>query len=164
MRTPLLIACAAGKADVVRTLIKSGADVNNPVGDIVGNRPLDLAVISNSVETVLALLEAGAQIRPSKDQVAVRSPLSMTQSRLDMLIQQRQDGRTKSQCLNQVLQIVELLKHYITKNDKDATDELDKLVSKLSLVALDEQQDDDDYNNHLMVMKGLKDMITKINH
>ncbi|KAI9305014.1 hypothetical protein BJ944DRAFT_162520 [Cunninghamella echinulata] len=59
LRSPLLIACAAGRADLVRLLISYGADVNNPVGDIIGNRPLDLAVISNNVETVLALLEAG---------------------------------------------------------------------------------------------------------
>ncbi|KAI8146917.1 hypothetical protein BJV82DRAFT_508528 [Fennellomyces sp. T-0311] len=59
LRTPLLVACAAGKADVVRILIRWGADVNNPMGDIIGNKPLDLAVISNSFDTVLALLEAG---------------------------------------------------------------------------------------------------------
>ncbi|KAI8885691.1 hypothetical protein K501DRAFT_179171 [Backusella circina FSU 941] len=59
LRTPLLVACAAGQAAVVRTLVRWGADVNNPMGDIVGNKPLDLAVISNDVDTVLALLEAG---------------------------------------------------------------------------------------------------------
>ena len=59
LRTPLLVACAAGKADVVRVLIRWGADVNNPVGDVIGNKPLDLAVISNNFDTVLALLEAG---------------------------------------------------------------------------------------------------------
>jgi hypothetical protein len=30
------------------------------MGDIVGNKPLDLGVISNDVDTVLALLEAGS--------------------------------------------------------------------------------------------------------
>ncbi|KAI9310847.1 hypothetical protein BX666DRAFT_1868985 [Dichotomocladium elegans] len=59
LRTPLLVACAAGKADVVRLLIRWGADVNNPMGDILGNKPLDLAVVSSSVDTVLAVLEAG---------------------------------------------------------------------------------------------------------
>lgn len=59
LRTPLLVACAGGKADVVRLLIRWGADVNNPMGDIIGNKPLDLAVISSNVDTVLAVLEAG---------------------------------------------------------------------------------------------------------
>ncbi|KAI9469782.1 MAG: hypothetical protein EXX96DRAFT_451490, partial [Benjaminiella poitrasii] len=59
LRTPLLVACAAGQAAIVRELIKWGSDVNNAMGDIVGNKPLDLAVISNNVDTVLALLEAG---------------------------------------------------------------------------------------------------------
>jgi ankyrin repeat protein len=59
MRTPLLVACAAGRTDVVKVLIEFGADPNCPTGDIVGNKPLDLAVISNNVETVIALLDAG---------------------------------------------------------------------------------------------------------
>ncbi|KAF7725212.1 hypothetical protein EC973_000378 [Apophysomyces ossiformis] len=162
MRTPLLIACAAGKADVVRALIKSGADVNNPVGDVVGNKPLDLAVISNNVETVLVLLEAGAQIRSSKGQVALRSPLSMAQSRLDMLIRQHRDGSAGSRCLDQVLQIVELLKHYVAKNDINAANELDELVSKLSAVGLKEEPGVEGSDQGLKVMKGLKDMIDRI--
>lgn len=59
MRTPLLVACAAGRTEVVKVLIEFGADPNCPTGDIVGNKPLDLAVISNNVETVIALLDAG---------------------------------------------------------------------------------------------------------
>ncbi|KAI8974685.1 hypothetical protein BDB01DRAFT_728691, partial [Pilobolus umbonatus] len=59
LRTPLLVACAAGQAAIAETLIQWGADVNNPVGDIVGNKPLELAVISNSVDTVIVLLKAG---------------------------------------------------------------------------------------------------------
>ena len=59
MRTPLLVACAAGNADVVKVLMEYGADPNCLTGDIVGNKPLDLAVISNSVDTVIALLDAG---------------------------------------------------------------------------------------------------------
>lgn len=69
LRTPLLVACAAGKADVVRALIRCGADVNNPMGDIVGNKPLDLAVISNNVDTVLALLEAGIRVLFERERV-----------------------------------------------------------------------------------------------
>jgi ankyrin repeat protein len=63
LRSPLLIACASGKADLVRLLVKHGADVNNPVGDIIGNRPLDLAVVSNNVDTVVALLELGKKAK-----------------------------------------------------------------------------------------------------
>ncbi|KAI9273608.1 ankyrin repeat-containing domain protein [Sporodiniella umbellata] len=61
LRTPLLVASAKGNTDMVKELIKWGADVNNPVGDIVGNKPLHLAVISNNFDTVLTLLEAGNQ-------------------------------------------------------------------------------------------------------
>ncbi|EIE85156.1 hypothetical protein RO3G_09866 [Rhizopus delemar RA 99-880] len=59
LRTPLLIASASGNTELVKILIKYGADVNNPVGDIVGNTPLHLAVVSNNVDTVLTLLENG---------------------------------------------------------------------------------------------------------
>ncbi len=59
LRTPLLIASAKGHAEVIKAFIEWGADVNNPMGDIVGNRPLHLAVVSNNVDAVLALLEAG---------------------------------------------------------------------------------------------------------
>jgi ankyrin repeat protein len=55
----LLVACAAGHAKVVQVLIGLGADVNNPMGDIVGNHPLDLAIHANSVDTVVVLLDAG---------------------------------------------------------------------------------------------------------
>ncbi|KAI9490376.1 ankyrin repeat-containing domain protein [Zychaea mexicana] len=130
LRTPLLVACAAGKADVVRVLIRWGADVNNPVGDVIGNKPLDLAVISNSFDTVLALLEAGAHVTqppvappatsmserdsrlpaPAHRRVGARSPLSLAQSRLDLLIAQRQntDGvnvtKQREVCMDQIVQ------------------------------------------------------------
>lgn len=66
MRTPLLVACAAGNADVVKVLMEYGADPNCLTGDIVGNKPLDLAVISNSVDTVIALLDAGTIPPPTR--------------------------------------------------------------------------------------------------
>lgn len=125
LRTPLLVACAAGQAAVVRQLIRWGSDVNNAMGDIVGNKPLDLAVISNNVETVLALLEAGAKITNHYDnssnnlrpddglplqvrlRAATRTPLDLAKSRLDMLIRQSEsaNGTIKSETIDQVLQV-----------------------------------------------------------
>lgn len=119
LRTPLLVACAAGQAAIVKQLIRWGADVNNPLGDIVGNKPLDLAVISNSVETVLALLEAGAKITtttkmqdnglplPTRIRAGSRTPLDLANSRLDLLIKQsKQAYSIKSETMDQVLQVV----------------------------------------------------------
>jgi ankyrin repeat protein len=122
LRTPLLVACAAGQAAVVRQLIRWGSDVNNAMGDIVGNKPLDLAVISNNVDTVLALLEAGAKISPSNNinvqaddglplpvrlRAATRTPLHLANSRLDMLIKQsEQSTLIKSDTIDQVLQVL----------------------------------------------------------
>jgi ankyrin repeat protein len=127
LRTPLLVACAAGQAAVVRQLVRWGADVNNAMGDIVGNKPLDLAVISNSVDTVLTLLEAGAKITNHYDnnstsynlrpddglplqvrlRAATRTPLDLANSRLDMLIKQSEstNGAIKPETIDQVLQV-----------------------------------------------------------
>ena len=115
LRTPLLVACAAGQAAVVRQLIRYGADVNNPMGDIVGNKPLDLAVISNDVDTVLVLLEAGAHIHrhitdnqshlQTRLRAATRTPLDLANSRLDLLISQSNSTSRKS--MDQVLKVKE---------------------------------------------------------
>lgn len=114
LRTPLLVACASGEAAVVKVLLRYGADANNPVGDIVGNKPLDLAVVSNSVESVLALLEAGAQVvppaTPADDGVPVpiqqrlrkRSPLDLAKSRLAMMAQAGVGGDAFTNQVSQV--------------------------------------------------------------
>lgn len=121
LRTPLLVACAAGQAAVVRQLIRYGADVNNAMGDIVGNKPLDLAVISNNVDTVLALLEAGAKVSNYAEQskmqaddglpltvrlrAATRTPLDLANSRLDLLIKQSEESKSINPAtMDQVLQ------------------------------------------------------------
>lgn len=129
LRTPLLVACAAGQAAIVKQLIKWGADVNNAMGDIVGNKPLDLAVISNDVDTVLVLLEAGAkvghfndttnQIQPddglplqTRLRAAKRTPLDLANSRLDLLLRQAEitGATTKSDTMEQVLKVCILFK------------------------------------------------------
>ena len=124
LRTPLLIACAGGHAAVVRQLIRFGANVNNPMGDIVGNKPLDLAVISNDVDTVLAVLEAGAKVASHdssqqhgmaddglplalRRRAATRTPLDLANSRLELLIQQSESkGTIKSNTMDQVKQVI----------------------------------------------------------
>lgn len=137
LRTPLLVACAGGRAEIVRILIRYGADVNNPMGDIVGNKPLDLAVISNSVPTVLALLEAGAKVNPPKHaslppddgvplpmqyRLGARSPLSLAYSRLDLLIRLREENgssdlQSQQTMVNQVLEIIDLLKRFLNREN-----------------------------------------------
>lgn len=119
LRTPLLIACAGGHAAVVRQLVRFGANVNNPMGDIVGNKPLDLAVISNDVDTVLAVLEAGAKFSNHNNHIAddglplevrrraaTRTPLDLANSRLELLIKQSEsNGIIKSNTMDQVKQV-----------------------------------------------------------
>lgn len=119
LRTPLLIACAGGHAAVVRQLVRFGANVNNPMGDIVGNKPLDLAVISNDVDTVLAVLEAGAKFSNHNSHIAddglplevrrraaTRTPLDLANSRLELLIKQSEsNGIIKSNTMDQVKQV-----------------------------------------------------------
>ncbi|KAI7885141.1 hypothetical protein K492DRAFT_157544 [Lichtheimia hyalospora FSU 10163] len=187
LRTPLLVACAGGKADVVRLLIRWGADVNNPMGDIIGNKPLDLAVISSNVDTVLAVLEAGAKVmRPglssssddplpgSLRQRQTRSPLRLAESRLDLLIAKRQEQGSsmleegkQDKNMDQIIQIIKLLKYFSpsSNNPSDkATDtvanELDELTSKLSSIALNSTTDKP--ADDLEIMMGLREVITKL--
>lgn len=124
LRTPLLVACAAGQAAIVRQLVRWGADVNNPMGDIVGNKPLDLAVISNNVDTVLALLECGAKITnyanckinaddglplPIRLRAASRTPLDLANSRLELLIKQSEQTKTvKTETMDQVMEVINI--------------------------------------------------------
>ncbi|ORZ21483.1 hypothetical protein BCR42DRAFT_407624 [Absidia repens] len=135
LRSPLLIACASGHAEMVRLLVKFGADVNNPVGDIVGNRPMDLAVVANNFDTVLTLLELGAVIqRPAATKSSFssnhgsgmdtneskcpppiphrlgRTPLDLAQSRLNLLSQN--DQSAGGDVVPQVIKIINLLKYY----------------------------------------------------
>ena len=66
--TPLLFAAREGRIDVVRVLLKAGADVNETLqtkkavtrGPKPGNSPLTLAVENGHFELAVALLKAGA--------------------------------------------------------------------------------------------------------
>lgn len=116
---------------MVRQLVRFGANVNNPMGDIVGNKPLDLAVISNDVDTVLAVLEAGAKVASHEStsqqhgmaddglplalrrRAATRTPLDLANSRLDLLIKQSESkGAVQSNTMDQVKQV----RNYIVKS------------------------------------------------
>ncbi|KAL9552850.1 hypothetical protein MBANPS3_003575 [Mucor bainieri] len=187
LRTPLLIACAGGHAAVVRQLVRFGANVNNPMGDIVGNKPLDLAVISNDVDTVLAVLEAGATVTshdssqqngmagddglPSlalRRRAATRTPLDLANSRLELLIQQSESkGTIKSNTMDQVKQIIQLLTHFLPPTSVDELNELTDKLSSINIAAAentsDSSQHDQQKNNESMfVMKSLRDVISKI--
>ena len=59
-RTPLLIAAALGKAEIVRLLLAAGADVS--VRDKNNVMALGWAAITDSTETTRALIEAGADV------------------------------------------------------------------------------------------------------
>ncbi|KAG2191864.1 hypothetical protein INT46_006690 [Mucor plumbeus] len=178
LRTPLLIACAGGHAAVVRQLVRFGANVNNPMGDIVGNKPLDLAVISNDVDTVLAVLEAGAKVSNHNNHIAddglpldvrrraaTRTPLDLANSRLELLIKQSKlNGTIKSNTTDQVKQIIKLLTHFLPSTTMD---ELNELTDKLSSVDITSDENgiikqQNDNNENIFVMKSLRDVISKI--
>ncbi|KAL7317872.1 hypothetical protein PS15m_004172 [Mucor circinelloides] len=177
LRTPLLIACAGGHAAVVRQLVRFGANVNNPMGDIVGNKPLDLAVISNDVDTVLAVLEAGANVSSHDNSIAddglplevrrraaTRTPLDLANSRLELLIKQSESkGTIKSNTMDQVKQIIKLLTHFLPPN---SVDELNELTDKLSSINIANESSSDvsqqKDNENMFVMKSLRDVISKI--
>ncbi|KAI8639011.1 hypothetical protein BD408DRAFT_422128 [Parasitella parasitica] len=148
------------------------------MGDIVGNKPLDLAVISNDVDTVLAVLEAGAEVSKydhhhhniaddglpleARRRVATRTPLDLANSRLELLIKQSEsNGSIKSTTMDQVKQIIKLLTHFLPPT---TVDELNELTDKLSSIDITsnshcESQKD---NENIFVMKSLRDVISKI--
>ncbi|CEP07807.1 hypothetical protein [Parasitella parasitica] len=178
LRTPLLIACAGGHAAVVRQLVRSGANVNNPMGDIVGNKPLDLAVISNDVDTVLAVLEAGAKVTKYdghhhdiaddglplevRRRAASRTPLDLANSRLELLIKQSEtNGAIKSSTMDQVKQVIRLLTHFLPSTTMDELNELTDKLSSIDIANGDHHELQKD-NENIFVMKSLRDAVSRI--
>ncbi|ORX61307.1 ankyrin [Hesseltinella vesiculosa] len=176
LRSPLLVACAAGNAAIVRLLIEHGASVNNPVGDIIGNLPLDLAVVSNNVETILTLLDAGAYIYPplqpvngngksiipTRHRAVKRTPLQLAQSRLNLLLQQspcRNNSARYPEFVSQVLKVIRILKYYMhsasSGHDTNPLDALETLTTKLSAVHIEEKQDDATMEELWRIVKDL---------
>ncbi|KAG1149382.1 hypothetical protein G6F37_002532 [Rhizopus arrhizus] len=136
------------------------------MGDIVGNRPLHLAVVSNNVDAVLALLEAGAKPKPEESETiisddglpsAIRernqmtAPLDLATSRLNMLLKQV-NTRSRDRLMNQVLKIIDLLKYYSTDKECDELDELTKRISGIQINSKKENQDSD-----ILVMQSLRE-------
>ncbi|CAG8654476.1 9269_t:CDS:2, partial [Acaulospora colombiana] len=130
-RTPLHFACAGGHYKCVQILIERGANVNAEA-DVAGNRPLHL-------ECVVALLEAGAKIY-TEDEFH-RAPLSVARSRLNILIKNSSKLSVDSESVDfekmvednehtpenreivgQVLQIIKILRHYLTLEDRGHND------------------------------------------
>ncbi len=73
-QSPLLLACGAGKIEVVRMLLDAGAAVNDK--DLEGNSPLLLACGAGKLEVARMLVDAGADVN-FKD-VEGNSPLLLT--------------------------------------------------------------------------------------
>jgi len=64
--TALQEAMAAGRVDVMRTLVELGADLNTPTG-VGGNTALHLAVRNGELAAAENLLQAGANVDPRND-------------------------------------------------------------------------------------------------
>ncbi|CAO3695039.1 unnamed protein product [Rhizopus stolonifer] len=173
LRTPLMLACMKGHTEVIKVLLRWGADVNNPMGDIVGNRPLHMAVTSNNFDAVLVLLEAGAKIRPEESETfasddglpsAIReknlstAPLDLATSKLNALMKQV-NTRNRAHSMGQVLKIINLLKHY--SSGKESVD-LDELTKKISGMRIEPEKKTVGEDEDFLVMKNLKDVIEKM--
>ncbi|CAG8494312.1 15348_t:CDS:2 [Acaulospora morrowiae] len=146
-RTPLHFACAGGHYECVQLLIKRGSNVNAEA-DVAGNRPLHLAIISNKIECVIALLEAGAKI--GKDDEFHRSPLAVARSRLNILMKNSLNNSESvdpeemaedsnyipenREIFEQVLQIIKILRHYLTLEDRSLSNAQDSMDADISFV------------------------------
>lgn len=73
LETPLHVAAQTGSTDVLKLLVKNGAELDTR--DRFGNRPIHLAAEAGQEESVRDLLEAGSELRHERD---FQHPLKMT--------------------------------------------------------------------------------------
>ncbi|KAF9918511.1 hypothetical protein BX616_008212 [Lobosporangium transversale] len=94
-RSPLHFAAAAGDLELVEYLLERG--VRPDCGrDIAGNMPLHLAIISNKIDVVAALLRAGADMTLASP-MTHKTPLDLAESRLSYLLSCAQESVKQSQ-------------------------------------------------------------------
>ncbi|KAG0344698.1 hypothetical protein BG004_004255 [Podila humilis] len=92
-RSPLHFAAASGDLELVEFLLDRG--VRPDCGrDIAGNMPLHLAIISNRIDVVAALLRAGADMTLASP-MTLKTPLDLAESRLSYLLSRAQ-GASKT--------------------------------------------------------------------
>lgn len=80
-RTPLMLAALDGRRDLLRLLLRSGADVN--AQDASGQSALLLAVVNGSLQIVRDLIAAGARV--GTDPRANPIPLAVARKRIDLV-------------------------------------------------------------------------------
>ncbi|KFH69511.1 hypothetical protein MVEG_04322 [Podila verticillata NRRL 6337] len=89
-RSPLHFAAASGDLELVEFLLERG--VRPDCGrDIAGNMPLHLAIISNRIDVVAALLKAGADMTLASP-MTLKTPLDLAESRLSYLLSRAQEA------------------------------------------------------------------------
>ena len=99
-KAPLIWASYGGHADVVRVLIKQGADVNvidESKSAAAGNTPLHFACLKDHLEVVKLLLDNGARVNAMN--CADYTPLSLASSEHVRNLLRTQGGKESSPSL-----------------------------------------------------------------
>ncbi|XP_071797366.1 ankyrin repeat domain-containing protein 54-like [Asterias amurensis] len=136
-RAALHFAVTKGSHEMVQILLDKGADVN--LKDGVGNTPLHLAVFSNHMGVVTTLLESGANTHePDR---GGHTPVHLARSRLRH-IKDSSCGITSMQLQREVLQLVSMLKVYMTSIGlAEHIQRLDQLTLQVQESATNDQVD-----------------------